>query len=639
MSKQATLTSFFNVRKAPSDDAHAVKKRKVETSSGLGKVTETITKAEVTKVVCAQSPEVIVSEHTPDVSSGKNASKNGKRRKADAAPVEAKEPILFTVGTTTTKAKRKLNMDGALDEQPVQTTKKNVVFEQKGLLSPSKKAKQESAQTAPAAPVAKGGSAGSVSSLMDRLKGMDSKEAKAKIKTVNKLADLQAQLRSLKKDPNLAAAAAGQSAKAKRALFQEPGVKKEEKPQMRQPVPLMSPKKMPASSSVTSCVKTVLSPGKASPRKAIPAFVRYQELAQPDQFLPLPNRYKALTEVFRSVDVIVSMKFNRKEMIRVPDLKPAVQNITRKTFSDFYLRQIRTVFPKAYRYVWEKINDRLGRHTGDFVLHMSPDHGVGIKSQMSPLVKVERLKMFQHSLLSIVHDYHRQFLASLGISGLEDTQVNRWHKDFSLEAVPDIQEEPLPPKPEVEKARNAKEMLEKLAGVNDRLEASLKNMKEAAVKVEDKSDGAGPSGAAPPAVAIRKELRGLPKSLIEKILANEKARQIKEMTQSSEERKDLEQLEELVSLSTVIVNCHRAHRKGAAVPIDTLAQVTSDSCGRKSKAAMLPLIRLFLQSVPQCMEIKTIERVQYVKLKKDSPDVNQVKKILEDMVASAKTKK
>jgi len=258
---------------------------------------------------------------------------------------------------------------------------------------------------------------------------------------------------------------------------------------------------------------------------------------------------------------------------------------------------------------------------------------------MSPLVKVERLKMFQHSLLSIVHDYHRQFLASLGISGLDDTQVNRWHKDFSLEAVPDIQEEPLPPKPEVEKARNAKEMLEKLAGVNDRLEASLKNMKEAAVKVEDKSDEASHSGPAPPAVAIRKELRGLPKSLIDKILANEKARQIKEMTQSSEERKDLEQLEELVSLSTVIVNCHRAHRKGAAVPIDTLAQVTSDSCGRKSKAAMLPLIRLFLQSVPQCMEIKTIERVQYVKLKKDSPDVNQVKKILEDMVASAKTKK
>ena len=107
----------------------------------------------------------------------------------------------------------------------------------------------------------------------------------------------------------------------------------------------MSPKKLPATSG--SSAKTVMSPGKASPRKAIPAFVRYQELAQPDKLLPLPNRYKALTEIFRSVDVIVSMKFNRKEIIRVPDLKPAVQNITRKNFSEFYLRQIRCVFPKV----------------------------------------------------------------------------------------------------------------------------------------------------------------------------------------------------------------------------------------------------------------------------------------------------
>ena len=109
--------------------------------------------------------------------------------------------------------------------------------------------------------------------------------------------------------------------------------------------PLMSPKKGLVAAPAP---KTVLSPGKASPRKAIPAFVRYQELAQPDKLLPLPNRYKALTEIFRSVDVIVSMKFNRKEIIRVPDLKPAVQNITRKNFSEFYLRQIRCVFPKVW---------------------------------------------------------------------------------------------------------------------------------------------------------------------------------------------------------------------------------------------------------------------------------------------------
>ena len=82
----------------------------------------------------------------------------------------------------------------------------------------------------------------------------------------------------------------------------------------------------------------------------------------------------------------------------------------------------------------------------------------------------------------------------------------------------------------------------------------------------------GGEGCGPPP-GIRKELRGLPPHLIQKILANEKAKQIKEMTQSSDDRKDLEALEDLLTLAPVIINCHRAHKKGAAVPMDVLAQV------------------------------------------------------------------
>ena len=93
--------------------------------------------------------------------------------------------------------------------------------------------------------------------------------------------------------------------------------------------------------------------------------------------------------------------------------------------------------------------------------------------------------------------------------------------------------------------------------------------------VSGEADGVkkeGGEGGGPPP-AIRKELRGLPPHLIQKILANEKAKQIKEMTQSSDDRKDLEALEDLLTLAPVIINCHRAHKKGAAVPMDVLAQV------------------------------------------------------------------
>jgi len=649
------LTAFFNVRKR-CDEGQALKKRKVETLDGL--------EARTTSATSLSLPEIQSS--TPISSAAKEAPTNGRRRKKETAPAAAEaDKVLFTMGsksaagaTPGTKAKRRLNMDG--EETKAATDKKAVSFVKAGNLSPKKsrpnvtfeKMAPLSPKKAPLspqktlefkAPVAAEGKtafedkvAASSSKVMDALNKMPAKEVKAKIKTVNKLADLQAQLRELKKDKNLT---------AKRALFQDGGstsssaAKKEPTAKAASLIPPASPQKLledhaPKAAAAATAISSPSKTGpKASPRKAIPAFVRYQELAQPDKYLPLPNRYKSLSEIFRNLDIIVSMKFNRQEMIRVPDLKPAMQNITRKTFSEFYLRQIRCVFPKAYKYIWEKVKDRLGRHTGDFVLHMSPDQGVKAGATLSPQIKVERMKMFQHALLNIVHDYHRDFLTKIGITGISDDVVTKWHKDFKLEEVPDIDEEELPAKPDVEeKVRNPKEMLAKLAGVNERLEQSLNALQTAKV---DEKVAAAAAAAAP---KIRKELKGLRPELIQKILANEKAKQIRDMTQSTEERKDLEQLKELVDIAPVIINCHRSHRKGAVVALDTLAAVTADSHGRKSKQSMLQLIQTFLRLVPECMEVKTIERTKYVKLLRTSPDVNQVKKIIENLVEKAAKK-
>ena len=43
------------------------------------------------------------------------------------------------------------------------------------------------------------------------------------------------------------------------------------------------------------------------------------------------------------------MLHNRKEIITVEKLKTAVQQMMRKDFSLSYLKQIKTVFPAAYR--------------------------------------------------------------------------------------------------------------------------------------------------------------------------------------------------------------------------------------------------------------------------------------------------
>ena len=46
---------------------------------------------------------------------------------------------------------------------------------------------------------------------------------------------------------------------------------------------------------------------------------------------------------------ITAMLHNRKEAITFEKLKAAVQQMLRKTFTVGYLKQIKTVFPEAYR--------------------------------------------------------------------------------------------------------------------------------------------------------------------------------------------------------------------------------------------------------------------------------------------------
>ena len=167
------------------------------------------------------------------------------------------------------------------------------------------------------------------------------------------------------------------------------------------------------------------------------------------------------------------MKFNRREIIRVADIKPAVQNMIRKTFGEHYLRQIRCVFPKAYHYTWDKILDRLGRHTsGDYELQMSPNMNYNepddtsssnnervkgnIQSKMSPRDQIEREKLVKHSLLQITKDYHQDFLKSRGFE-VDQEKLTKWCTGFDPEEhCPDIDTVDFPPKPHVEKVTNAR---------------------------------------------------------------------------------------------------------------------------------------------------------------------------------------
>lgn len=99
---------------------------------------------------------------------------------------------------------------------------------------------------------------------------------------------------------------------------------------------LYSPHKTLPKSNNGGC-EQLMSPRKAevvrklnlgSPAKAtvIPAYQRYQGLAESTTpSLSLPYNYRCLAELFRCVDAVCAMLYNRKETITFKKLKPAVQ--------------------------------------------------------------------------------------------------------------------------------------------------------------------------------------------------------------------------------------------------------------------------------------------------------------------------
>ena len=83
-----------------------------------------------------------------------------------------------------------------------------------------------------------------------------------------------------------------------------------------------------------------------------PAYIKFHGLSvKDDGTLPLPFSYKFLEEVYRCTEQITTMLHNRNETITFEKLKVAVQQMLRKNFNVSYLKQIKTVFPEAYRYV------------------------------------------------------------------------------------------------------------------------------------------------------------------------------------------------------------------------------------------------------------------------------------------------
>ncbi|XP_060839677.1 DNA replication factor Cdt1-like isoform X2 [Rhopalosiphum padi] len=190
----------------------------------------------------------------------------------------------------------------------------------------------------------------------------------------------------------------------------------------------------------------------------ISSIKQYSALAD-SKALPLPLKYRILNELFKVMETVLSMKFLRKEKITFYNLKLNIQQITRKNFTELHLAQIKTIVPDFFKFYLVKSL----KHNFSIDLVIAPVYGLANKDNID-LKKItrQRKKAFFNALIDIMKEHHAEYLNKLiPPIVIDKDKITRWHPEFDVESVPNINLSPLP-KIEIDKSKisTAKDILE-----------------------------------------------------------------------------------------------------------------------------------------------------------------------------------
>lgn len=514
---------------------------------------------------------------------------------------------------------------------------------------------------------------------------LDFNEIKNRINKSSRLAELKASIDRIRKcDQRL-------NELQKQNDFNKPQIQKFEKIQLEVPVSPQKSFKSPSKSLMSPIKNEVLeqtspqrrilfepkettSPVKSRPDKT-PAYQRYLSLAESGTpGLPLPYSYRFLAEIFRCIDTVSAILFNRKELITFKKLKPAVQELLRRNFTLEHLAQIKTVYPEAYIFHQEKIRSFGSTSKQDkYELILTPnvqlkdesskpneDNVVkaAIDMSMSPGILLQRRRKFYDILLEKVKIEHEQFLLKLEEPMIiPKEKIVRWHPDFDVEGCKPIEQSKLPQPPDVEKAASAQNVLEKaksLFSCNTRMEKALQRLAEA--KMTSKSTSLEtPTNESinntmqninvtvvdtPPATPTTEKsylttaFKGIPKALLEKVRAKQAAKALEMMTRTPDLDKEATLYSRLPELAKILRSIFVAEKKGVLPLEHVLAKLDNSFRTKLTAAELEEHVRKLCKLLPTWASIHNVRKMDYLKLAKDV-DLAKVIKMLE-IVANGK---
>ncbi|XP_075979116.1 chromatin licensing and DNA replication factor double parked [Anticarsia gemmatalis] len=411
---------------------------------------------------------------------------------------------------------------------------------------------------------------------------------------------------------------------------------------------LLSPKKcMPAPVSqqrpLISPRKVFVSPVK-SPSK-VPAYIRHAALATSSSSLPLPHHYRFLAELFRGMETVVALLYNRNEKITFAKLKPSVQEMLKRSFTQKQLAQIKHLVPDFYNYEVQKVKHfSASSHKEEYELVISPNFPNDIKV-MNPSVLLERRRYFFDILLQLVKKHHAQYLQSLDPPmEIPNDKITRWHPEFDIEKVPEVECAKLPEMPNVQKFSNAQDVLAKareLFKCNTKMERALEKLAQAKARglteqekavtgLTDskpntavngvKSTSSSSTQTSQPSTSsvtlLNPALRNLPTALLEKVKAKQAAKALEAMTRSTENDQKYLIYSRLPDLARTLRNIFVTERKNVLALNIILSKLDSSFKANVSASDLQRDIKVLTEEMPDWIKLHEIRNNTYLKLDK-----------------------
>ncbi|KAM9228102.1 DNA replication factor Cdt1 [Leptosomus discolor] len=353
-----------------------------------------------------------------------------------------------------------------------------------------------------------------------------------------------------------------------------------------------------------------------------PAYQRFHTLAQDlPPGLTLPYKFKVLAEMFRSVDTIAGMLFNRAETITFAKVKQGVQDMMRKQFEERHVGQIKAVYPTAYRLRQEKNIPTFshGVKKSDYQLTLEPVLGeeekVNGRPHLSASRLLERRKEFSRNLVNIVKQHHKAFLAALSPPMVvPEEKLTRWHPRFNVDEVPDISPAELPQPPQEDRLTTAQEVLSTARGMlTPKMEKALANL---ALRTAEAGAGEPVVSKAPSPASTSSALKGVSQALLERIRAKEAQKLQALMTRDPRQEERLVMLGRLPAMARVLRNVFVAEKK-QALPMEVVCARMGESYdAQMPPGEMEKHLRLFAELLPDWVGIHAIRTDTYLKLDK-----------------------